>query len=106
MSRDSMDSYAGSALDVGADYRARMLRERAEAKERRESALVEQRSEMNTPEARIRIWERLHEIDLPKDPGHRLIDVIAKQTSLSVEDVREAQRQRTIPAQAVGAITE
>ncbi len=95
MSRDFVSS--SHPVDVGVDYRARMLRERAEAQERREHALIEQRSEANTPEARILIWERLHEIDLPANPAHRLVQVIARQTGLTVDLVREAQQERRRP---------
>lgn len=79
------------------DYRARIAAHQAEAVERRRQELLEQRSSMNTPASRIRLWEQLHQIDLPRSPSHRLIDVIAAQTSLTSEDVRDEQRQRARP---------
>lgn len=85
------------ASESNADYRARIAAQQAEAAERRRLELVEQRSSMNTPATRIRIWERLHQIGLPSNPTHRLIDVIAAQTGLTSEDVRDEQRLRVNP---------
>jgi hypothetical protein len=79
------------------DYRARIVAFQAEAAERRQQELLEQRSSTNTPASRIRLWEKLHQIDLPRSPSHRLIDVIAAQTGLTSEDVRDEQRLRTRP---------
>lgn len=80
------------------DYRARIVAYQAEAVERRQQELLEQRSSMNTPASRIRLWEQLHQVDLPRSPSHRLIDVIAAQTGLTSEDVRDEQRLRATPA--------
>ena len=94
ISRDPVP-FAGES---NADYRARIMAHQAEAAERRQLELLDQRSSMNTPSARIRIWERLHQVDLPRSPTHRLIDVIAAQTDLTCEDVRDEQRLRAMPA--------
>ena len=85
------------ACEINTDFRARIAANQAEAAERRKLELSEQRSSTNTPAMRIRIWERLHQIDLPRSPSHRLIDVIAAQTGLTSEDVRDEQRLRTRP---------
>jgi hypothetical protein len=79
------------------DYRARIAAHRAEIEERRQRELLEQRSSINTPSVRIRIWERLHQIDLPRSPEHRLVALIAIQTGLTSEDVRDEQRLRAAP---------
>jgi hypothetical protein len=96
----------GAVPHVGensADYRERMALIQTEASERRQKQLEEQCSPLNTPSARIRIWERLHQLELPRSPGHRLIAVIAANTGLSPEDVRAEQQSRaTTP---VGAST-
>lgn len=83
--------YAGEPT---ADFRERLARQQAEASERRAHALIEQSSVANTPQARIRIWEQLHAIVLPRDSSHRLVDVIAANTGLTVQQVREEQAQR------------
>jgi hypothetical protein len=76
------------------DFRARAERAAREAAERREQALVDQRSPDNTHEARVRIWERLHQVRLPKDPAHAILAIIAKQTGMRVTEVQEVQKQR------------
>ena len=80
--------------DGTADYRARMASRRAEALEHWRRELAEQSSVLNSPSDRIRIWERRHQIDLPRDPRHNLIKLIATNTGLSVEDVYAEQRLR------------
>jgi hypothetical protein len=77
-----------------ADFRQRIALLQAEAVERRQQELSEQRSLLNTPADRIRIWERLHQLALPRSSNHRLISVIAAHTSLSVEEVQAEQRLR------------
>ena len=90
--------YAGEPSD---EFRTRILRQQEEQAERRQQDLAEQSSALNTPDARIRIWERLHEVQLPRDPAHSLIKVIAAGTGLTVEQVHEQQRQRLLPPPAV-----
>jgi hypothetical protein len=53
------------------DFRARLAQSQAEAAERRRNDLAEQSSRLKTAEERIRIWERIHEVTLPRDPAHR-----------------------------------
>lgn len=84
--------------EIFPDYRARAERAAREAAERREQALLDQRSPDNTDEARVRIWERLHQVRMPKDPAHPILALIARQTGMDIGDVRNVQTQRTIPA--------
>jgi hypothetical protein len=76
------------------DFRARLVHQQAEAAERRRTDLAEQCSRLKTAEERIRIWERIHEVNLPRDPVHRLVDIIAANTGLTGADVREEQQRR------------
>jgi hypothetical protein len=76
------------------DFRARLVHQQAEAAERRRMDLAEQSSRLKSAEERIRIWERIHEVTLPRDPAHRLIDIIAANTGLSDADVRGEQQRR------------
>jgi hypothetical protein len=76
------------------DFRARLVHQQAEAAERRRLDLAEQSSRLKTAEERIRIWERIHEVTLPKDPAHRLVDIIAANTGLMSSDVHEEQQRR------------
>ena len=76
------------------DYRARLIHQQAEAAERRRFDLAEQSSRLKTPEERIRIWERIHELPLPKDSTHRLMELIAENTGLTSDEVCEEIRRR------------
>jgi hypothetical protein len=86
-----------------ADYRARIARRQAESAEVRQRELIEQASTVNSPEQRIRIWERLHELTMPRDATHRLVRVIAEQTRLTVSEVQTEQQNRANPAPARSA---
>jgi hypothetical protein len=80
--------------DLTTDFRARQIHQQAEVAERRRMDLAEQSSKLKTAEERIRIWERLHEVILPKDPKHRLVDIIAADTGLTAADVHDEQNRR------------
>jgi hypothetical protein len=80
------------------DHRARIERARLDAEERRAHALHEQCAPQNSPDARVRVWERLHQVRLPKDPAHAILRIIAHQTALDLNEVLEVQRQRALPA--------
>jgi hypothetical protein len=78
------------------DFRARVVQQQAETAERRKVDLAEQSSRLKTAEERIRIWERIHEVTLPRDPAHRLVEIIATNTGLTDEEVREEQQRRAM----------
>ncbi len=87
-----------SSHDPLLDHRARIERAQLEAAERRTQALIDQRAPDSPPEARVRAWEKLHQVRLPTDPGHAVLLVVAQQTGMALAEVREVQRQRTRPA--------
>ena len=72
----------------------RLAREEHERSEKRRQDLAEQCSNLNSPEVRIRTWERVHQLRMPSDPAHPILDVIAVSTRLTLEEVREEQRTR------------
>jgi len=76
----------------------RLVKEEHERAEKRRQELAEQRSELNPPDVRIRTWEKLHQLRLPSDPAHPILDVIAISTRLTLEQVREEQRTRAAQA--------
>jgi hypothetical protein len=78
------------------DHHARLERIQFEAAERREQALIDQRSPDNTPDARVRIWEKLHQVWLPKSPAHAILPRIAESTGLALAQVLEVQRVRML----------
>jgi hypothetical protein len=82
------------------DHRARIERAQLEAAERRTQALIDQRSPDNSHEARVRAWEKLHQVRLPKSPEHAVLVIVAQQTGMALADVQEVQRQRAHPPAA------
>jgi hypothetical protein len=88
-----------------ADYRARLAHEHAEMQERRQAELAEQVSIRNMPSERIRIWERLHGLPLPRNPTHNLLSVIAAATDLQLEQVQEEQRLRRLAGKGTAPAT-
>jgi len=83
-----------SSDDLTMDFRARLMHQQAENAARRKVDLAAQSSRLNSAEERIRIWERLHEVTLLRDPAHRLIEIIAANTGLTEAEVRDEQRRR------------
>ncbi len=72
----------------------RLAHEQSERAEKRRQELAEQRSDLNPPDVRIRAWEKIHQLRLPSDPAHPILDVIAVSTRLTLEQVQEEQRTR------------
>lgn len=99
-----MSIHRSSAGDIGslnvADRRALVQREAEERALQRQDALAAQRSPLNSPQERLRMWERLHSLRLPSSRNHKLVRVIAEQTDLTVSEVHDEQRRRAggIPA--------
>jgi hypothetical protein len=85
-----------SGTGLMSEHRDRILHEQAEAVRQRHRDLLEQTSMKHPAELRIRIWEKLHQMDLPREPGHRLIPVIAAQTDLSIEQIGREQTRRAL----------
>ncbi len=87
--------YGWSTADPFAKtYAERAAREAGERAEKRRLELAEQRSADNPPGVRIRVWETVHALRLPRDPEHPILFVIATGTGLTVAQVREEQRTR------------
>jgi hypothetical protein len=76
----------------------RLAHEESERAEKRRQDLAEQRSDLNPPDVRIRTWEKIHQLRLPSDPTHPILDVIAVSTRLTLAEVQEEQRTRAARA--------
>ena len=96
-SRDSHPAPAADHADPMAGYPARLIREQVEEAERVQRERIEQSCELNTPAIRIRAWERLHRLTLPRGSAHSVLSVVAQATHLTLEQVREEQRRRSEP---------
>lgn len=71
---------------------AQMLAAEADANAaRRRVELEELCSDLMSPEQRIRAWERVHGLRLPRDPNHRILASIALKTRLTLEQVQAVQ---------------
>jgi hypothetical protein len=86
--------------ELASDYRVRLAQERAEADERRRVELLELSSTANSPNARIRAWERAHGLTLPRGESHPVLNSVAAATRLTLDQVREEQRRRVTPVPA------
>jgi hypothetical protein len=93
------------AGELVTDYRARAVALDYEARERRRSEIAEQTAVQNTPEQRIRIWERLHELRLPRKATHPLVPIIAADTGLTLEQVQEEQGRRVTPPRSTTPVS-
>ena len=96
-SLSSHPSPAADHADAPGGYPARIVREQNEEAERAQRERIEQSSELNAPAVRIRAWERLHRLTLPRGSTHAVLDIVANATRLTLEQVREEQRRRSEP---------
>jgi FMN phosphatase YigB (HAD superfamily) len=76
------------------DRRIEAARVEAERAASRQLEIDAQSERSSSPQERIRLWERLHALTLPRAGAHPLIAVIAQQTSLSLLDVQGEQQRR------------
>jgi hypothetical protein len=79
------------------DHRARLERARLEFEQQRQRSLTDQQDPANTPDVRVRIWEKLHQVRLPRDPAHAILATVARETGLDLGEVLEVQRLRAGP---------
>ncbi len=89
----SFDSFAhSSAQSELLRTHAEMLAAEAEVNAaKRRVELEELKSDLTSPEQRIRAWERVHGLRLPRDPNHHILAVIALATKLTVEQIQAVQ---------------
>jgi len=73
----------------------RLANEQFEQAERRRAARREMQADHSSAAERIRAWERLHGLQLPRDPNHAALRLVAVGTGLSIETVLQEQRQRS-----------
>jgi hypothetical protein len=76
-------------LRTHADILAAEAQEKAH---RRRLELEELSSDLNSAERRVRTWEKVHGLSLPRNPNHPILDLIAIKTRLTLQQVLEVQR--------------
>lgn len=90
---DSITSRS-NASEIVRTHRERLAMEENARAQQRRLELAEQRSDRNSPELRIRTWEKLHGLRLPSGSAHPILEVIASGTRLTLAQVQEEQRAR------------
>ena len=100
-----MDYTPAAPSGSAADPRVIAERENQERIAARQQFLVAQSSTQYDPQRRIRLWEQLHSIHLPRSAEHSLVGVIAAQTALTVEQVRQEQVRRAAEAESKATAT-
>jgi len=78
------------------NYRERRAFEELERAERRRVNLAEQCASVHSADLRIRAWERAHQLRMPVNPLHPVLEAIAAATRLTLAEVREEQRLRSV----------
>jgi hypothetical protein len=81
--------------ELMSDYRSRLALEQFRAEELRQQERAEQSSTLNTPETRIRAWEKVHGVRLPASPAHPVLESVSTSTGLSLEQVHAEQSRRS-----------
>jgi hypothetical protein len=81
--------------EVLLDYRQRLALETREREALKRHDDAEQRSVENSADARIRAWEKVHQLRMPSTPLHPVLLVIAAATQLSLDEVLYEQQLRT-----------
>lgn len=92
-------SYQGAIADPGslADRRAQFEHEQQQRIEERKQQMALLSSPLSSADERIRLWEKLHALDLPRSPAHKLLPIIARQTEIDLAQVLEVQQRRFAP---------
>jgi len=96
-----MNYVAHADTGFAEEHRKALQQAELEREAVRQRDLEAQASPNNDPQLRITTWERLHALSLPRSPEHALVRLIARQTGLSVREVRDEQGRRAGSMSAV-----
>jgi hypothetical protein len=87
--------YHSESGAVKVDHRTRLAIEKEERAEQTRHDLEQQCSDLNSPQVRVRAWEKAHGLRLPADAEHPILYVIARATRLTLAEVLAEQRARS-----------
>lgn len=92
-------SYHDAISDPGtlADRRAQFEHEQQQRLAERQQQVALLSSPLSSADERIRLWERLHALALPRSPTHKLLRIIAQRTAIDLAQVLEVQQRRFAP---------
>lgn len=85
------------------DYRQRRVLEERERAAQKFADAAEQSAASNSADLRIRAWEKVHQLRIPSDPTHRALRAIAEATQLTLAEVLDEQRARSLRRASAGA---
>ena len=91
-----------SGEEIFFDYRQRRALEEQERADLKIADQAQQCSALNSAAARIRAWEKVHNLRMPSDPEHVVLGAIAVATHLTLGDVQNEQRLRSAQRASVG----
>lgn len=94
-SRQPFEFAQSSSSDRSDAYRNQIKQAEEDRAKQRDGDLEAQVSPFKEPRERIEIWERIHALALPRARTHALVDVIARQTQLTIDQVRGEQLRRS-----------
>jgi hypothetical protein len=80
------------------DRTAAILRANQERAAARQSQIEALAAPGTSADERIRLWERLHGLNLPRDAQHKLLRIIARDTQLTLRQVQDEQSRRASPS--------
>jgi hypothetical protein len=83
-----------SSSELIKTHRAQIALEAEQRAQEKRAQLEELSSMTHTPEARIRLWEKVHALRLPLDPEHPVLHCVAMSTHLTLSQVQEEQLAR------------
>ena len=99
-------SYHHAISDPGtlADRREQFEHEEQQRIDERKQQVALLSSPLSSADERIRLWEKLHALALPRSPTHKLLPIIAQQTAIDLAEVLEVQQQRFAPVPLSSAV--
>ena len=99
-------SYYSAVADPGslADRRAQFEHEQQQRLVERQQQVALLSSPLSSADERIRLWEKLHALALPRSPTHKLLPIIAQETAIDLAQVLEAQQRRFAPVPLKSAV--
>lgn len=99
-------SFYGAVADPGllADRRTQFAQEEQDRILERRQQMALLSSPLSSADERIRLWEKLHALALPRSPTHKLLSIIAQQTDMVLAQVLEVQQRRFAPVAQESAV--
>jgi hypothetical protein len=96
------DRFTTAGEEVLSDFRQRRPLEERERADLKRAELAQQCSDLNSADLRIRAWGKVHQLRMPSDPRHPALAAIAAATQLTLAEVQNEQRLRSVRRTSAG----